>query len=108
MNHRQAELFRQLLIEACDHYIEVEGGKIIASTFQALDGDQCPLVCLCGRIPTVDMVKEINSMLGTTTFSKEDLWSFIVGFDNGTTNWYPNAVSAKLVGRELRQRYIQE
>jgi hypothetical protein len=106
MNHREAELFRSLLIEACDHYIEIEGGKIVAGAFQTLDGDQCPITCLCGRVVIPDAVKEINSMLGTTSFKIDDLWSFIGAFDNDCANWYPNRVSARLIGKELRQRYI--
>lgn len=106
MNHRQAELFRQLLIEACGHYQEVDGGKIIAGTWDK-EGGQCPITCLTGIHHTPgQIVDEINSLLGTTTFSWEEVMAFVYTFDDNAYYARKQYVSAMLIARELRDKYI--
>lgn len=112
MNAKQAQQFRQLLIEACDHYKEYEGGSIIAGHFKAHDIDgQCPITCLVGSQAKVgDMygiVSMINSILDTTSFTPLEVWAFIRAFDGSYMMFdYTQYVSATLIGRELRDRYI--
>lgn len=106
MNAAQAQRFQQLLIEACDHYKEYEGGQIIARAFKT-DSGQCPITCLLGSVSeNVDRIKEINSLLNTTTFSLNDLWSFTIAFDGDHPNGLAKNVSASLVGAALRKKYL--
>jgi hypothetical protein len=106
MNATQVEKLRAKLIQACDDYI-VGGGKIITGSFKNTAG-QCPLLCLCGYIDSVSMTKEISSMIGGTV-SVNELWTIIDSFDHNHSYEYSKPfVAAKLLGKELRARYIKE
>lgn len=108
MNADQAERFQELLEEACDHYIEYDGGRIISGNFGNVgDKTQCPLRSLFGMINVNDMVGEVNSLLDTHTITESELWAFIDAFDDRPIDEYRRGfVSAILIGRALRAKYI--
>lgn len=106
MNGEQAELFQQLLEEACDHFID-DGGIVITKSFVNLkDGGQCPLTCLLGRRDSFSMIKELSEMLDTT-ISWNELWTFISAFDGvDLLDYQKGSVSMILVAQSLRKKYI--
>lgn len=106
MNGEQAQLFQQLLEEACDHFID-EGGKVITHSFVNLkDGGQCPLTCLFGRVNIETMTKEMVSMIDTTA-NYEEMWTFITAFDGGEIfDYQKKYVSMLLIAKALREKYI--
>jgi hypothetical protein len=111
MNGEQAERFEELLVEACEHFIE-GGGTIASGQFTSGTNSQCPMTCLFGRVDIGTMVEEASSMLGTTVSGKE-IWAFIYAFDGKQLddlqrNFYLPYVSAKFVGKNLRAKYVKE
>jgi len=108
MNQLQAEHFQQLLEEACDRHIE-SGGRIISRRFTSYeDGGQCPLTCLLGRQTMYYKALEANRLLNTHTISDEELWALVFAFDGKFVPDHQDFVSAKLIGKALRHKYIQE
>lgn len=106
MNSEQAERFQELLEEACDHHIEYDGGKVVDRGFTKDDGGQCPMTCLFGRVSTYIMASEAGSML-EATISQEELWTLMHSFDGlELMDFQKQYVSAILIGRALRAKYI--
>ncbi len=107
MNGEQAERFQQLLEEACDHFIEYDGGRIVDRAFSDSKTGQCPLTCLFGKVLPEKMVVQTNSLLGIDIMTVGDIWAFINAFDgNITMEYHKPYVSAILIGRALREKYI--
>ncbi len=107
MNVEQAERFQQLLEEACEHHIEYDSGTIVAKSFDNYSGGMCPMTCLFGRAPIMVMAEEANHLLGTTTITFAEIWALIDAFDGVSIHEnYNQYVSAILIGRALREKYI--
>jgi hypothetical protein len=110
MNIDQAERFQELLEEACDHHIEYDGGRIISREFTDDNGGQCPLTCLLGTATELvieSMVRKTNQLLDTTTITSRELLSFISAFDGrDMLEYYKPYVSAILIGKALREKYL--
>jgi hypothetical protein len=109
MNSEQANRLQELLEEACDHYLEYDNGKIIHRRFFDSEGGQCPLTCLFGPVSMKVMAEETNSLLGISSVSDDELRAFVFAFDGMVMpEYYEHFVSASLIGKTLREKYIQE
>lgn len=117
MNVQQAERFQQLLIEACDKHLE-DGGKIIHRMFFEKDSNgACPLYCLFGRDTIIGMAKKLGQLVGGT-HNEDEMWAFTIAFDGSFDihQWLGNPiadhqkkyVSAILIGKALRAKYLKE
>lgn len=104
MTSEQIDKLRSLLIQACDKAME-EGRTIIAGHFTFGPTQCCPINCLIGYI-SHDAILELNKLLSAELVSN-DIWDFIFAFDGGRNSVDYDSNPMVLLGRELRNKYIQ-
>jgi hypothetical protein len=104
MNAKTYNLFKKLVVDACDKHVEA-GRKIISGKFKNGHGGCYPISCARGEDDTKDYFEAMNDKLGAQVPDKE-YWKFIDGFDG---NDQPKPAHAKSrmyqLGVALRKKY---
>ena len=107
MDSDQRKQFEELLTKACDAAI-AEGNIIEDGTFNSGEGSLCPIGAVCRNIAEQRnrYDEKLTAILGFFV-SREDMWSFIDGFDvDRSEHLFRQDPELYALGQKFRDKYL--